>query len=190
VEGFENRFLLLTHLVMGHFAVIIIEMKNTLRFLLVLAVLWAPDTYARKAKFLWSDIQLGATRVKPNGPGWSSGVTVQAAWTPILDLDLNDVFLRGELGFSWPYDNGGYRFLSVNYQAFVMVPVYSLLMVEGGAGMQYWKNAGGITHPIVSFNFVLRVAEFVDRVYFGYSRYFLAGRGVDQFSSGVAFNLF
>lgn len=169
----------------GHGWGIIGTMKNILRLLVVLGFILGPSLHARSTKFLWSDFQFGATRYKPT---WQSNASIAIAWTPMLDMDK--VLLRGELGFSWPYDRAGYRFLSTNYQGFLMVPVYSLLFAEAGAGFQNWRYQGGVTHPLFSFNVILRVGEFVDRIYFGYSHFFLSGAGVNQFSSGIAVNLF
>jgi len=163
-------------------------MKNILRFLMILGFVLSPSLHARTTKFLWSDIQFGATRYKPTTSGWDSSVSFGLAWTPVIDMDA--FLVRGEFGVSWPTDRAGYRFFGTNSQAFIMVPVYSLLYAEAGAGLQYWKYQGGVTYPIATFNFVMRVGEFIDRIYFGYSRFFFSGAGVNQFSSGVAVNLF
>jgi hypothetical protein len=161
----------------------------TLRRLLVVALLFlASSSFGAKTKIYWDDVQFGAARYKPTGTGWDSSVTIFLGWSPILQFD--SFALRGELGFAWPRDTYQNRFLSMNYEAYLMVPIWSLLSIEAGGGMQYWRYEGGTTNPIASMNFCFRVEEWVDRVFFGYQRFFLAGRPVDQFRSGLAVNLF
>ncbi len=157
--------------------------------LLTIFALFAVETaQAVKTRYHFDDIQIGASRIKPTEVGWATSVSPNIAWTPLVDFDF--VLTRGEFGFSWPSDANGSRFLSMNYQAFVMVPVWSLVLVEGGAGVQHWRYEGGLTKPILSVNIVLRAGEFIDRVYFGYSRFLFSGTPVNQFSSGLAINVF
>lgn len=108
--------------------------------------------------------------------------TLQVGWAPIFPLGA--VAIRGELGAMLLKNALGDRFLALNYDVFLRVPLHEYLLAEVGLGFQTWTAGNGGTKPEFSLNACVPFANNVfDRVFVGYSRFFLAG-GVNEFKLG------
>ena len=150
---------------------------------LLILVLSAQTAFARKG-FIATQFQLGGIRSIPSQ--WSSSAFVHVAWTPTYRVRGGGY--RGEIGFTGLRNSLDERYLSVNYQAFAYALLFSLVAIEGGAGMQSAFHTAGGTHPLLTANIVLSVeGGTIDRLVMGYSRFFVPDNGTDQFYSGVGF---
>ena len=125
----------------------------------------------------------GVAATQSSGGNSYSG---QAAWNPTIGLGGFD--LRGDLGVSLLKSTFDTTFAAFDYQVFLKWGVLPVLSVEGGGGLQTWVNNGG-TSPIAGGNLNLefpgKLFTLFDRIFVGYSRYFLTGNGTNEFRLGL-----
>jgi hypothetical protein len=129
------------------------------------------------------NFQAGAIGVFPSGG--SSQFFGQVAWTPYLGLGT--IGIRGDFGLTFLKDGLGDRFMAINTEALLSLGLLPTFSIEAGGGLHNWVNNGG-TAVAISANAVFSTVIGVDRIYVGFSRFFL-GDGVNEFRAGLGFDL-
>jgi hypothetical protein len=119
--------------------------------------------------------------------------SLQASWTPRVGI-LESLSVRGDFGLTLLKNSFGNRFLAANYELLLCVPLYTNWSAEVGGGWATWFANGG-TRPILSANGVLglneegKEANILDRIFVGYSHFFLTGNGAHELKAGVGLSL-
>jgi len=111
----------------------------------------------------------------------------QAAWIP--SFGAGSVGIRGELGAAWLKNGLGDRFFQFNYEGFLVLSLSPVTDLELGGGMATWAGGNGGTHPILSADLVISIPGVLNRLFFGYSRYFMPGLNSHQVKAGIGFSL-
>jgi hypothetical protein len=112
----------------------------------------------------------------------------QVSWNPTMGL--GDFSLRGDLGLTLLKSTFDSKFTAIDYQVFLKYNFLGPWAVEGGGGLQTWVGNAG-THPILSGNLVWETKFFsvCDRIFAGYSRYFLSSNGTNEYRLGLGFSI-
>jgi hypothetical protein len=159
-------------------------MKRKLLILLLGALcLGASPLQALDSPVKILSLQAGGVGVFQSGGGNSFSGTF--AWTPIVEVA--GFGIRGELGASLLKANFGDKFLTFNYEAFLRIPIIPFFGLEGGGGFETWRGNGG-TNPKFSANLIFKMIG-LERIYVGYSRYFLPGTATNFIRAGIGFLL-
>jgi hypothetical protein len=147
-------------------------------------------SHAEPAHAELSIMEFSANGLYATQAAGGNSYTGQAAWNPTIGL--GGVDLRGNLGISYLKSSFDSHFAAFNYQAFLKLGVLPTISVEGGGGLETWVSNGG-THPILSgdvnFEFPFKLLGVIDRIFAGYSRFFLTGNGTNEFRLGVGFTI-
>lgn len=152
--------------------------RHGLAVMLLIASGWASRADAGVSLL---NFQVGGIGVYPSGG--SSQYSVQLAWTPYVGL--GPIGLRGDFGVAFLKNVVGNRFMAVNTEALLSFSLLPAFSVEAGGGLQNWIDNGG-TDLSFSANLVFSTLAMLDRIYVGYSRFFLAP-GVNQLRFGIGF---
>jgi hypothetical protein len=155
-----------------------------LRLLLSLSLLvGAFSATPAKAGVDLLNFQVGLIGAFPSGG--SSQYFAQAAWTPYIGAGM--IGVRGDFGVTWLKNGIGDRFLAVNTEALLSLGFGPGFSLEAGGGLHNWIDNGG-SDVAVSANAVFTAVPGIDRVFVGFSRFFL-GSGVNEVRAGIGFNL-
>jgi hypothetical protein len=132
--------------------------------------------------FEWKNFSFGASSFTPSD--WKSSAFLDGSWSP--QIDLGSVAVRLGLGASALKDSADKRFLTSYYQAAIMLPVISLLSVEGSFGYRTFHRDEMGTHPEWGGGFLMRPGEAIDRIYICMSRYLIPDNTTSIFRVGIS----
>lgn len=111
----------------------------------------------------------------------------QAAWIP--QFGAGAFGIRGELGAAWLKNGLDERFFAFNYEGFLVLSLTPITDIELGGGMATWAGGNGGTYPILSGYLVISIPGVINRLFVGYSRYFLTGNNMNEVKLGLGFSL-
>lgn len=156
-----------------------------MRIWLALFLFVSSLSFAGSGSFQLKNFSIGAMRFTPTQ--WTGSVFPDLAWTP--HWDAGPFAVRLGLGVSGPKDENNKRYLSSYYQAALMLPLVSLFGVEASFGYRTFHKDGVGSHPEIGGGFLLRPAEFLDRVYVCMSQYLIPNNTTSIFRVGVSLSL-
>ena len=112
----------------------------------------------------------------------------QLSWNPTVGM--GPIALRGDLGLTLLKSTFDSKFTVIDYQLLLKYDLLGPISIEGGGGLETWVNNGG-THLVLSGNLVwgLKFLSIFDRIFAGYSRFFLSGNATNEFKLGVGFSI-
>ncbi|MFM8312947.1 MAG: hypothetical protein ACKOA8_01555 [Deltaproteobacteria bacterium] len=161
-----------------------LSFKNLL-FLLLISATCCTATFAGSAGLRLANFKIGFLRTSPKN--FDSSTSPEIGWTPIVDLGL--LAVRGEISLFSAKHSDKTKFIISNYEAYLMLPLFtSIIVAEAGGGVQNWSGQGGIS-PVVSGSLMLRIGETIDRLYLTYSRVFVSNNASSVFKVGLGINL-
>lgn len=155
---------------------------------LTLLLLISTECFA-KPKFKLGNFEIGGVRFRSTDSNWETNAFFDGAWTPLWDAET--FALHASFQVTSARDRAGERLLVTGYQGFALIHIYTILAIEGGAGLQTWHGGrDGGTFPIMSGNLLLRVGEdLFDRVYIGYGYLYHTTSGSHVLRAGTSFTL-
>jgi hypothetical protein len=160
------------------------QMKPLLSFFVGL-IFCCNAANAKSGIFHLTNFKLGYCRTSPSN--FKSSTSPELGWTPIIDA--GPLAVRGEISLFFAKNSNDSNFLISDYEAYLLLPVFStVLVVEGGGGLQNWSGQGGLS-PVLSGSLMFRIGESVDRLYLTYSQVFVSNNSTHVFKTGLAFNL-
>jgi len=159
------------------------QCKRSLSFILF-SLLCCAASYGGISPTKFNNFKIGFLRTNP--ANLESSTSPEAGWTPIFDMKV--IALRGEISVFSAKRSTNSKFFISDYEVFVMLPIFNLVTVEAGGGIQNWHGQEGVS-PVATGGMMLRIGEFIDRLYVNYSRVFVKNNAANEFKVGLGFNL-
>lgn len=153
-----------------------------MRFLISLLLFLSTLSFAGSGSFQLKNFSVGFMRFTPTN--WTGSVFPDLAWTPLWDA--GSFAVRLGFGASAPKDGSDKRFLSTYYQAGLILPLFSFFAAEASFGYRTFHKDDVGSHPEYGGGFLIRPAEFLDRVYLCMSQYLLPNNPTSIFRFGLA----
>lgn len=130
-----------------------------------------------------TNFKIGFSKTSPKI--FPSSQSPEFGWTPIFDLGV--IALRGDISVLSAKRSESSKFLITSYEALLMLPVLPLLTLEAGGGVQNWHGQGGIS-PVVTGGLMIRIGDYIDRLYFDFSRVFAKNNETNELRIGIGLN--
>ncbi|NBX68176.1 MAG: hypothetical protein EBR01_04350 [Proteobacteria bacterium] len=161
-------------------------MTNRTRFLLSISflTLFCVASSGALNPVRLTNFKIGFSKVSPKL--FPSSQSPEVGWTPIFDLGI--VALRGDISIFSAKRSTSSKFMITNYELLGMLSVLPLITLEAGGGMQNWHGQGGIS-PVATAGIMFRIGEFIDRLYFDFSRVFAKNNETNEIHIGIGLNL-
>lgn len=151
--------------------------------LVFLALLYSGTSYGLLNPIKLTNFKIGFLRTTPKL--FESSTSPEIGWTPIVDFGV--VAVRGDISIFSANRRADSKFFISDYEAYLMLPIFPIVTIEAGGGLQNWHGQGGIS-PVLSGGIMIRIGEYIDRLSLNYSNVFVKDNGTKEFRVGMGFN--